>query len=513
MLTQRRLWCLALGVIVLMAVAAYGRTAPRLVTDSDFALAELHTELAARGDLRVGPYSRMGWNHPGPLLAYIQAPFYVAGGRNAVSMFAVAIVINLSALGLIAWCAWRSESSWMAVALVAACLLFAWRAPRVLASPWSGHIGVLPAMAALVLAAGVASGRARLFPPAIAAGSFAVQTHLALAPMIAAVCAIAAVAAWRAHPRIVAVAGLVWIALWSPPLLDAALHRGGNLAALWRFFVSQAGEGHSFAESLRAWSAGLAGVWRSGFALPWGGHLAVDETSWMLPLAIAQMALLPAIALPARRAGRAFDASLAWCAWAASLAGLAAVTRIEGAFLDHEIFWLAPLGVINVAIIAAAIARIAAPAALTRARQASAIACATLLAVGAVLAVVQLRDLVGFESRRTTPRRIPLAHQAIRDYMSKTGATRLMIDMQDDAWAEGAGIVLRLHQEGVAVAVPGSHLAMFTPRFRSRGWEDARITISPREGQHAEQLARPGNVTLLEANPVFVNAIRIVPGR
>ena len=39
----------------------------------DTALAELYTRHAARGDLLLGPYSRFGWHHPGPLLYYLYA--------------------------------------------------------------------------------------------------------------------------------------------------------------------------------------------------------------------------------------------------------------------------------------------------------------------------------------------------------------------------------------------------------------------------------------------------------
>ena len=71
--------------------------------------------------------------------------------------------------------------------------------------------------------------------------------------------------------------------------------------------------------------------------------------------------------------------------------------------------------------------------------------------------------------------------------------------------------MLRLYQDGVHVAVPESHRAMFSRTFRPTGWENALITICPRYGQHYEMQARPGNVTLLEADPVFVNALRIAP--
>lgn len=515
MVSQRRLIALALVAAALLGTAIYGRARPHLVTDSDFALIELHTELAAQGELRVGPYSRFGWNHPGPLASYLQAPLYVAGGRNAASLFAVALLINVLAIVTIAWCAWRAGSGWLAAALTAACLVLAWRAPRLLASPWSGHLPILAGAAMVTLTAAVASGRARLLPLVITAGSLAAQTHLALVPMVGVLgtIAVAHSARTQGRRRILGISALVWLALWLPAIADAAVNRGGNAAALWTFFVTRGGAAHDFGASLAAWSHGLTGVLRAGFGLPWGGHLALRDGGWIVPCALAQVLLLLAAWALSRRARRAFDAALALCALAASLAGIWATSRIQGAFLDHEVLWLAAIGALNLAIIVSAFAHALAARSGDAPinRRAAAIACGALLAVVSVLGLLHLRDITSYEARRTTPRRIPLAHAAIRDYMTRTGASRLLVDMQDGAWSEGAGVVLRLYQDGVRVAVPESHRAMFTRTFRATGWEDARITISPRYGQHHEMQARPGNVTLLEADPVFVNAIRIAP--
>jgi hypothetical protein len=507
---------LALVAATLSGIAVYGRVRPRLVTDSDFAVIELHTELATRGKLRLGPYSRFGWNHPGPLLSYVQAPFYAVGGRNAVTLFAVALLINICAVLMIGWCAWRERSRWVAAAMVTACVVLAWRAPRLLASPWTGHVPILGALAVLVVTAAVASGRIRLLPVMIAAGSLAAQTHVALVPMVAVLGSLAVVhtARTQGSARILGSSALLGAALWLPTLADAVMNRGGNLAALWQFFVIRRGEGHDLAATVWAWSSGLTGVLRPDFALPWGGHVALRDAAWVVPCAIAQMILLIIAWRLSRRAGRRFEAMLALCAFVVSITGLWATSRIEGPFLDHELFWLSAIGAINMAIIAAILAgALLAKLPSSVADRAPAVVCAAVLASICLVGLAHLRDITSFESRRTIPRRIPLAHAAIRDYKARTGADRLLIEMQDEAWSEGAGIVLRLYQDDTRVAVPDTHRAMFTDEFRPTGWENARITISPRHGQHRESQARPGNVTLLEADPVFVNAIRLVPGR
>ena len=85
----------------------------------------------------VGPYSRFGWNHPGPFYFYLQAPLYALGGHKAASLYAGALAINLLAILTLAWVVSRENRGPLLVLITAACVLFAWRAPRFLASPWT----------------------------------------------------------------------------------------------------------------------------------------------------------------------------------------------------------------------------------------------------------------------------------------------------------------------------------------------------------------------------------------
>lgn len=174
----------ALAIAAVLAIVLYAHVTPPIITDSDIALTELYTQLATHGRVFVGPYSRYGWNHPGPLYFYIQAPFYAAAGHRAASLYAVALAINLFAIATLAWCVLR-KANWLAsLFLTGACLVFAWRAPMLLASPWTGHIPILPTLAFVIVCAGIASGSTTWLPLAVCLGSFAVQTHVGFAPTV-----------------------------------------------------------------------------------------------------------------------------------------------------------------------------------------------------------------------------------------------------------------------------------------------------------------------------------------
>jgi hypothetical protein len=69
---RRHLWWrrIAIGLVLalgVLALLAFARAVPPIVTTADLAVVELYAELATQGRLLPGPYSRFGWHHPGPL--------------------------------------------------------------------------------------------------------------------------------------------------------------------------------------------------------------------------------------------------------------------------------------------------------------------------------------------------------------------------------------------------------------------------------------------------------------
>jgi hypothetical protein len=272
---MRRAAGIAAAVLaVLSGLVLLVRSAPPLVPPTDIADAELYTDLASHGRLLLGPYSRLGWHHPGPVYFYLQAPLYAASGRAGASLYGGAVAINLLAYALLLWTIVREQRPVLAIAAGLACLAFIVRFPRLIASPWTVHVTILPAMACLALAAAVASGRTRLLAATAFTASFVVQTDLALVPPMLAVVAltVGAVVVRAARDRTapvhdVAVALLVSLAVWALPLAEAVRHGGGNLSALWQFFRHADGQTHSARQALTAWSDGLAGLARPELAL------------------------------------------------------------------------------------------------------------------------------------------------------------------------------------------------------------------------------------------------------
>jgi hypothetical protein len=504
----------AAGVLGVLAIVAYARLAAPIVTDSDFAVGEVYVELATRAQLLLGPYSRFGWHHPGPLYFYVVAPFYALAGHQAAAIYAVALAVNLVAIAAIAWVTARETRGPLASALVGALLLFAWRTDRFLASPWTAHIPILPALGFLVIAAAVAAGRLRLLPIMIAFGSFAAQTHVGFAPTVLFVAVMAAlIGTWKpadlaARRRSWWMSAVVMMVLWALPIVEALANHGGNVAALWRFFVVDPGAGQSPRQAIAAGSYGLAGIWRADFDLPWGGRVELPDPFVFIFIAILTVALLLALARAHAAAGRRFEAALALVAVAATTIGVWGLTRIPGEILLYDLFRLAAIGAMNYAILAAAAVR-----ALTdrRPRLVPSGVWRVALPVGllaiAVTGVLHLESLTSFE-RRQTRRAIVQAHQAVRDYVASQPLERPLIQIGNDRWGDAAGTLVRLLHDHTPVALKDEHLSMFTPFFAATGSEDALITFADLD-LHRELRQRPDNVILLQAFPLFVDARRM----
>jgi hypothetical protein len=501
---------LSASILALLAIVAFARLAPPIITEGDFAVSELYTELATRGQLVVGPYSRFGWQHPGPLYFYLQAAPYALGGHAAASLYATALVINLAAILTLFWSVSRDGRSMLGVLVAVACLMFAWRAPRFLASPWTGHVPILPTLAFIALSAAVIAGRSRLLLLTVAFGAFVAQTHLGFAPVVAvlSIVAVASVAMDRKTAgrwRIIEASAVLSLLFWLPTMIEAMTSNGGNVAALWRFFVTDAGPGHTLGEAFTNWSYGLAGILRPDLEVGWGGHFTLRYLEWAVPFAIAQIALLALIAWRDLVSGERFEGTLAAAALTASCIGLWALTRVRDDILDHEIFWLAPLGAMNLAIVVSAALH------GVVSRRLSTGVTVILASVAVATGVSDLRDLTGFERRRTDRPAIVATYASVARYVREAGVQRPLIEIDGSLWGHAAGVLLRLEQDRIAFAVGDGSPSMFTNVFPTNGREDAIVTIATRDRHHAA-VARPGNVVVREANPVFVDAIRIAPG-
>jgi hypothetical protein len=248
-------WALA-ALVALPALAAAAAAVSRTWAPvSDWALIELRLRDVGTIDTPLlGPFSRYGWNHPGPLMFWLLAPLYRLFGGAAGGMDAAAAVVTGTAAAGMVFVARRVGGRQLAVIVAFAGCLLLGAAGSTVADPWNPWLAVVPFALFLVAAAGVASGDPVLLPVAVGAGSFLVQTHVGYGALVG------AIGAWsvgwlvlglmRAHRRgapsidrrrllmITGASALIALVAWSGPLLEQATRDPGNIRAIATYFAS-----------------------------------------------------------------------------------------------------------------------------------------------------------------------------------------------------------------------------------------------------------------------------------
>lgn len=328
---------------VVAVLAAWGRS---WVPAGDWAMLELAVADTGTATTRlVGPYSRMGWSHPGPLLFWSLAPLWRATGGAAWSLLVGAALVNLAALVAVVVLAWR-RGRLALLALVS--MAFAWVVSSfddgLLADPWNPWVGVL-ALAAVVLGvAGALEGDGPALVVAVVAGTLCAQSHVGFVPVVGALWLVGGVWAWR-RARLSARwwgwgAAAPLVVLWSPVIVDAVVGRGN----VWDL------AGGVGADDPAGWRAGLELVARQ---LSWGGPwmgggepiAAVDDavvgrplTALVVPVVVFTVALGLGVW---RRTGAAVRLQVVVAV--AVVAGAVAMTRLDGPAFGYLVRWWWPL--------------------------------------------------------------------------------------------------------------------------------------------------------------------------
>ena len=317
--TRVALEALALALLTALPLLAYfvylfHHPIERFALSGDYAGLELATRYVPSGRTLLGPYSRFGFSHPGPLYFYVLAPVYALWGSTSTGIFAGACAVNvISVMTIVA--AMRVATTRMHAVAVALVLL-GWLGAfgDACAIPWNPLVVVLPLIAFLVLAALVCNGWWQALPFAVLAGSFAGETHLSTIPAVVgitvATAAIVVVRVRRGHPmgrtgKVYALAGLaVLVFAVAPPLLEELVTPDGNITKLAHFFASRKEPMRAFASAVSDWT--LATSWLpdrlfagSLMVEPYPAVMASDAPLATLPSGAVRTTLVLAVAAAA----------------------------------------------------------------------------------------------------------------------------------------------------------------------------------------------------------------------
>jgi hypothetical protein len=459
------------------------RRAPETYPWGDAATTSIYAIRAARGDLSVGAYSRFRWNHPGPLLYELLAPLYALSGYREVSLKWTMLGLNLAALvGLLVVVRTRAPALGLTVPLALVPLIN--REQRLFFWAWNPVAPVLPFALAIGLAAAVAAGSVNLLPLLCAVISFIVQSHVGFVPPVALVCVtMLLLLAWQMRSRRItatprrlawscAVSVAVVLVLWAVPL--RAELRDGNLKAIAEFFLTPRPE----ARSLRTVFVIFANEFIGPLARGWEvtTNSASEVISWpVLFLAAVQLPLLLVVSVRAFRRGQVYDGAFAALTLAAAISGVFAIRSIVGNVADYLIIWIAIVGALSVASIAAeSLQAVGAYDGRSKLRPHTRWVLATYVVAVAVVSGVRLTAKQDSEAHSITTRRLA---EELTVYCRATGLDRPLLRFSDAGSDAAAGVLLQFYKQGRPIAVPDEWLFLVGDPFKSNGRETSEFYV------------------------------------
>lgn len=237
---------LVVAPVLAVVITRSGRT---YLATSDLGVIDLRIRDIWNGDIPlVGPYSRLGWSHPGPALFLLLAiPNGLFGHAPWTTQVGGALLQGI-AICWLASLAWRRGGLTLVVAtMTAVSLVYASTGAWVVLEPWNPYIA-LPFFCLFVFQCWlVATGAPEHLPGLAFVASFLVQTHVGYLPLVVAALAVVAVCAVRdrgspptrrAWRRPLAFAAGITAVMWVLPVIDLVCNRPGNLERMARYFVN-----------------------------------------------------------------------------------------------------------------------------------------------------------------------------------------------------------------------------------------------------------------------------------
>jgi hypothetical protein len=355
----------ALTAVALLPVAivVVTRAGRRYVPVGDIALVDLRVrDVWSRAVPLVGPYSRLGWNHPGPAMFWLLAPLSGLTGRPAWATLVGGVLLHGVAIVAIGRLAWRKGGvPLVAAALAVNGLAYGAMGPSILLEAWNPNV-TYPFLLVLLLQAWcLADGDVALLPFTAAVATFLVQTHVGYLPLVAAAGAFGLLGAWlrtrhgrpprSAWRRPIGWSVGVLLVSWAPPVLQEIVHQD-NIRPLVRSLL---GKGE------RLGPREAAGIFGAEFRVPpaWlGGHTHLNVfTNAVVPApvkyVIIPVVLLVAAALAARRSAR-MRLPVALTALLFGV-GLWSISRVVGGAERYAFYWRVPIAILVVFVTAAAL--------------------------------------------------------------------------------------------------------------------------------------------------------------
>lgn len=217
----------------------------------DFAVIGLRTISARKLELLLGPYSRFGFSHPGPITFYFYAlvtPLLSWVSSPSGQIILAQVILNFLGLSWALFLVGQSTKNIFHQILAFAIFLLAIGNARdgTLFSTWNPASVIVPCYLTLISAGVFSTGKAKALIPLLVGAVFCIENHLSLAPVIAVVFFIATTFYFLSKEREkisirLILLSLLWLSITlGPPIVEALSNPSfGNLGKIYRFMQTK----------------------------------------------------------------------------------------------------------------------------------------------------------------------------------------------------------------------------------------------------------------------------------
>ncbi|SDG09663.1 hypothetical protein SAMN05660662_0317 [Blastococcus aurantiacus] len=486
----------------------------------DYAVFALVVDAIGRHEVLLGPFSRFGWFHPGPMAAYLMAaPYRLLDGAPEALLVGAIVIGGISCVAAVGLVLRRAGLLAATSAVLVLCLTLRVLGVDFLTEAWNPYLPVLPLLAGVLLCWTAIRGDAWGLPLAVIPMSLALQSHVGfLAPVggVGAVLALGLVVRAVRHRRgrsgrsatapdgrpvgrpvrwIVATLAAVALAvlLWLPPIIQQLTRDPGNMTEILEYLRQGSTErSMSFTDALRAIGDefGRLPAYVVGADVPAREYLPL-----LVPpaaIAVGLGSFLVALAVGARRRNE----DVLWLGGltvAVAAAGVAAIARLDGPPYSYITRWTVLVGILAWTTVALSLLP-EVVAGLRRAlggsQRAARPVAVLATALAAVTTAVVLVTAVDTARAKLPGPDVTVLAQAVVGDLERLGlrtpadAPVVRVDFttttRDElmgTYMPGTGVVLQLAREDVDVQVSPFWVLPFGERYTDRA-EDAGYIVT-----------------------------------
>ena len=510
---------------------------------SDEAALELRVVNATKNIQYLGPYSRFGWNHPGPIYFYLLLPFYALFSMGTQSLYAGATFINILSLLTILYFIYKNKNNYFFYFMA---FLFSWYIYFYLGlgffrSIWNPYVTILPFAAIIFICVYLSQGNIKVLPLLALFATFVVQTHVAYVPAAAVIifCSLLlyGIEKWKtakenapphlegASPmvkfyrvlikkelKIIGITiGLLAI-LWLLPILDIIKSPRGNLLQLVYYFLSSK-VSHGIGESIIAVSS-ITNAPLIKFLQGLFPGLTLSTHGALTSLFIIQLLLTGAAGIVNFLHKKKYLLHLLIFGMAGLLVSVVSTTKITGEIHTYLIKWMSVIGFINwCAICFTFLALLVKPFKQTKiystvkpfsskvwVKHKKTLVMSTIIIISTVLFIQQQEAIYHasqIKRNEAKYRYIGEISDAITGYVEKNNMSSFLLKPVHTLWTTGAGVANQLFKSSIPFSLGDNWLFWFGYQFRQKKEEKNIIFFKwenePGENIHNRYLIYHGN--------------------